>query len=296
LRVCLLCDEIGSRSFCNSPLVEELRSSGGTFRFYNSMKLIDIIKPRRIFPRTHVKTLIIDATIAYVGGVCIDQRMKDWRDTQIRISGPVVQRMKEILDRNMTGTKPSKQPKDFLNFDFFYLQSEPGFFQHPIYGAVLDALAHARKSVYMSSGFFIPTRRLRRSLKKASFRGAKVIVLIPSHSDSWIADLACLSYAGRLLKAGVQIFRYQPAILHNKTVVIDGTWGTVGSSNMDALSFFHNREGNLFIKNEETLAEMEKDFLNDLERSKELTLDFLKTLPLWKRFAMHTARVCRSFL
>jgi cardiolipin synthase len=84
--------------------------------------------------------------------------------------------------------------------------------------------------------------------------------------------------------------------LHNKTVVIDGAWGTVGSSNMDALSCFHNRESNLIVRDQEALAEMKKDFLNDLRHSQELTLDLLKQIPLWKRAAMHAARVCRTFL
>ena len=122
------------------------------------------------------------------------------------------------------------------------------------------------------------------------------MVLVPFHSRSHLADLATLSYARKLLKNGVRIFRYKPSIMHNKTVVIDGNWGTVGSSNMDSLSFFHNREGNLFIKNVDALAEMEGDFLADLKNSDELTLEYLNSLPLWKRAAIHAARLCHSFL
>jgi cardiolipin synthase len=77
---------------------------------------------------------------------------------------------------------------------------------------------------------------------------------------------------------------------------VDGTWGTIGSSNLDALSCFHNRESNLIIRNKEALEEMKKDFLNDLKDGEELTLDFLQKIPLWKRAAMHAARVFRTFL
>jgi cardiolipin synthase len=296
LTVHLLCDEVGSRTFRHSPLVKEFCASGGNFRFYNSLRLIDLLKPRQVFPRTHVKTLVVDATIAYVGGVCIDQRMQNWRDTQIRITGAVVRRIKEITDCNFTETQPSKDLKETSNPDFFYVQSEPKFFRHPLYSLLLHNLEQAQDFVYMSTAFFVPTRRMRRFLKKASFRGASVIVLIPNHSDFWIADWACLSYAKRLLKAGVRIFRYQPTVLHNKTVVIDGTWGTVGSSNIDALSCFHNRESNLIVRNKDALAEMKRDFLNDLRNSQELTLEVLKKIPLWKRAAMHAARVFRTFL
>ena len=296
LTIHLMCDEVGSRTFRHSPLVEEFRANGGYFRFYNSLKLIDLLKPHSLFPRTHVKTLVVDAAIAYVGGVCIDQRMQNWRDTQIRITGPVVRRIKEISDCNFAETEPSKDLKESSNLEFFYVQSEPKFFRHPMYSLLLRNLERAQDFVYMSTAFFVPTRRMRRYLKKAAFRGVSVIVLIPHHSDSWIADWACLSYARKLLKAGVRIFRYQPTVLHNKTVVIDGAWGTVGSSNMDALSCFHNRESNLIVRNKEALTEMKKDFLNDLTHSQELTLDLLKRIPLWKRAAMHAARICRAFL
>ena len=296
IQVRLLCDEVGSRTFFNSPLIPEFRQSGGVFNFYNSIKLIDIFKPKRLFPRTHIKALVVDATITYIGGVCLARRMTNWRDTQIRVAGPVAQHVMEALNRNSRNRAPAVVPQKFPFADFFYVQSDPGFFRHPIYRAMLEAIGHAKEFVYISEAFFVPTRRLRRLLKQAVGRGVSVIVLVPEQSDFWIADWAFLAYAARMLKAGIRIFRYQPTVLHTKTIVIDGNWGTVGSCNMDALSFFHNREANLIVKNGEALAEMKKDFLNDLERSNELTLELFKQIPLWKRALAHLARLGRSFL
>ena len=296
LDVRILCDAVGSSSLINSSLIEELRANGGRFNFYNSLKFLHFMKPRRLFPRTHVKVMMIDAEIAYVGGICIAQRMANWRDTQIRITGPVVRKIKEILECNFAGVRHSEIKGNASNSDFSYIQSAPKFFRHPIYKALLQAIDRAKDYVYISMGFFVPTRRLRRFLRRAASRGVKIVLLIPERSDNYLADLACLSFAAKLLKAGIRIMRYQPTILHNKTVVIDGVWGTVGSSNMDSLSLFHNREANLIIENKEALAEMEKDFLQDLHNSQELTIDFLKQMPLWKKSAIRLARLFRFFL
>jgi cardiolipin synthase len=294
--VTLLCDEVGSRTLRSSPLVAEFRASGGHIHFYNSLRWIDLLKPRRIFPRTHVKTLVVDTTFAFVGGVCISRRMENWRDTQIRITGPVVSRIEEIARCNFNGAPIPKQSSELLTEDFSYLQSGPKFFRHPIYEVLLHAIDQAKDFIYMSSAFFVPSRRLRRSLKRASRQGVTVIVLVPIRSDSHIADLACLSYAKKLLKAGVRIFQYQPTIFHSKTVIIDGHWGTVGSTNMDMLSFFHNREANIFIQNTDALIEMKGDFLNDLKNSSELTSISLDAFPLWKKVAIHATRVFHSLL
>ena len=297
LYVHLTCDEVGSASFRNSPLVLEFREKGGHFYFYNSITMLDLLKPRDIFPRTHLKALAIDASIIYIGGVCIAERMRDWRDTQMRLTGGVLpEKVSAILDHNPINRTQSADVKEIILDDFSYIQSSPSFFRHPIYQTLLDAIREAETSIYISAAFFVPTRRLRRYLKKAAKRGVKVVILIPEHSDFWIADWACLSYAVKLLKNKIRIFRYGPNVLHTKTVVIDGHWGTVGSCNMDPLSFFHNREANLVIKNTEALKEMEKDFLEDLEKSRELTLAFYKKIPLWKRIAAHFARIARPIL
>jgi cardiolipin synthase len=295
IKIRVLCDRIGSRTFTSSPLVQELRESGGTFRFYNAFTFVDWLRVRRWMPRTHAKMLVVDGA-AYIGGVCWAERMKDWRDTQIRVTGPVVSEIKKAVDVDMRGRWHFPKRQHVSNKEFQYIQGEPRVFQHRIYQTLLDAIAAAYESIYISMAFFVPTRRLRRFLRTASLKGVKIIVLVPEHSDFWLADWVSLSYMPRLLKSGIRFFRYQRTVLHNKTMVIDKKWATVGSSNMDALSFFRNRESNLIIRNEDAIAEMKKDFLNDLEQSEELTLAILKRIPLWKRIAAHAGRVFRSFL
>jgi cardiolipin synthase len=295
VKIKILCDRIGSHALSGSPLMTELRDSGGIFRFYNSFTFVDLLRLRRWLPRTHAKMLVVDA-VAYIGGVCWAERMKDWRDTQIRIRGPVVQQIKKAISDDISAPRRFRVVAPMPASDFQYIQSEPRFFQHNIYRAVIGALCQAKQYVYISSAFFIPPRRLRRLLRQAALDGVQVVVLVPEHSDFWLADWVSLSYAPRLLKAGVRIFHYQPTVLHNKIVMVDDAWATIGSSNMDTLSFFRNRESNLIVANKDAIAEMKKDFLNDLHRSKELTLGGLKEIPLWKRMAAHVGRLFRSVL
>ena len=284
----LLCDEVGSRSFINSDMVASLRQSGGHFAFYNSLKFIDLFKPQRFFPRTHAKALVIDGAIGYIGGVCFAKEMAGWRDTQIRVTGPVVQQMQEALQRNRRSggyaPRPDKyQHEDIHGRDFHYIQNDPGWFRHPIYEALLEAIRNANETICISEAFFIPTRRLRRYLRHAALRGVEVTILVPETSDFLLADWVSLSYAARLLDAGVRIFHYMPTNLHTKTVVVDDNWAMVGSCNMDPLSFFHNRESNLIIQDRKVIETMRADFQNDLKSSNEVMLPVLRRVPLWKK-------------
>ena len=301
IAVRLLCDEVGSRSFWGSKQVSELRQNGGSFEFYNSLKFIDLFKPKLLFPRTHVKALVVDAAIAYIGGVCLAKRMESWRDTQLRITGPVVRQIKEALDRNSfydghPPPPPKYRSEQHAGHNFFYIQNDPGLFRHAIYQALLEAIRNAKETIYISESIFIPTRRLRRYLKQAIGRGVEVIILVPSVSDCWIADWVSLSYAWGLLNAGVRIFHYESTVLHTKTTLIDERWATVGSCNMDPLSFFHNRESNLIVQDKKVAEVMRKDFVNDLEHSREVTFETMRKIPLWKRAVARLARLLRPLL
>lgn len=300
VKVLIIADMYGSSGFYGSDLVKNLRNSGGHFYFYNVISLWDIVRPWRWFPRTHIKTLLVDSSIAYTGGVCFDDQMKNWRDTHIRIMGPVVAQVRKAFDRteNIIGRKrlaQSLRTEDRCG-EFVYLQSYPLFSWHIIYNEVIKAIGQARHQIYISTPFFAPNRRFRRLLRDAARRGVNVQLLVPAHSDVAVADWVGLSYARKLLEAGARIFHYQNSVLHCKTVVIDDQWATVGSTNMDVLSFFRNRESNLVIRNNSAIEELKQHFLTDLQHSQELTLERLGEKPRWKLYIGYCARLFKSFL
>ncbi|MDX2028521.1 MAG: phospholipase D-like domain-containing protein [Alphaproteobacteria bacterium] len=299
LRVFIICDKFGSFSFRNSPLVQELRRRGGLFHFYHPVTIWNLLMPWSWFPRTHVKTLLIDSSITYVGGVCIAERMADWRDTQIRVTGPVAEQVRATFDsmeKAIRRRRPAKIPPfPRQGEDIRYLQNHPRQERHLLYNELMMALRGAKDYISISTGFFAPNRRFLRSLKAASRRGVQVTLLVPQFSDVLLADWTCLSYAAPLLRAGVRIFHYQPTVLHNKIVIVDDAWATIGSTNMDILSFFRNRESNLVITRRDIIAALKKDFVTDLQSSKELTQAALAELPLWKRLGGYMGRALKSF-
>jgi cardiolipin synthase len=300
VKIFVVCDRHGSSNLIGSPAIEKLHAQGGRFYFYHALGLWNLLWPRWWFPRTHIKTLLVDSTIAYTGGVCLAERMRPWRDTQIRITGPVVSQIRKAFDdieHALLNQKPLKFTKKArYHEEFAYLESYPILSWHIIYRTLMKAMGRAKHSICVSTAFFAPNHRFRRALIKACERGVDVTLLVPERSDVRVADWLYLSYAKQLIKAGIKIFRYKNSMLHNKTVVIDDQWATIGSTNMDILSFFLNRESNLIITNPKAVAELKQHFLADLQQSKELTLEELNNRPLWEKPIGYLARLVKSFL
>lgn len=299
LRVFLICDKFGSATLRHSPLLDKLREAGGQFYFYHNIYVYDIVRPWLWFPRTHVKSLLIDSRIAYAGGVCIASYMRDWRDTQIRITGPVVaqfQRAFAAAERQATRNRVKGiVTRADIHQEFTYLQSMPLASWYAIYRELVRAIQAARQYIYISTPFYAPNRRFRRLLRRAAQHGVDVRLLMPERSDSLLATWLAFSYAHKMLRSGARIYLYQH-MLHNKTVVIDDTWATIGSTNMDVMSFFRNRESNLVMRNVAAVGAIKGQFLDDLQRSRELTIDEVIHWPHWKIVAGTLARMIKSFV
>jgi cardiolipin synthase A/B len=304
IRVFVICDKFGSLKLYGSPLVRKLRKSGGYFCFYNPITRWDIFKPWRWFPRTHTKTLLIDSRVAYAGGVCMAARMYGWRDTQVRVTGPVVTQVRRAFDeiekRNFG--KKARHDNIIVNLStvearrrFAYLLNQPRFSKHAVYDALVHAVANSRKYIYITTAYFIPNEHFFGLLEEAHRRGVEIMVMVPQFSDVPVADWLCLSYFGRLLDTGVRVFLYQESILHSKTAVIDDSWATVGSTNFDVISFFHNREANLVVTDKAAIADLKAHFLRDLLYSRELTREGWQQIPLWKKMAGRATRLIKIF-
>lgn len=300
IKIFLILDAFGSASFIGSPLIDELRAAGGRCAFYNMVRIWDVFRPWRWFPRTHVKSLLIDSTIAYAGGVCFAEHMRHWRDTQIRVTGPVVMQFRYNFDRvqrRMDRRHNERYvPSRVAQEEFSYLQSAPLRAWSVIYRELIQAIRTAQRTIDIATPFFAPNRRFRTLLQYAARQGVAVRLLIPQHSDHHLVDWVCLSYARQLLKSGIKIYRYRKYNLHCKSVVIDQDWATVGSTNMDILSFFRNREANIVIKNAAAVKELHEQFVADLRDADALTTTELAQEPQWKFMLGYMMRMFKSLL
>ena len=134
-------------------------------------------------------------------------------------------------------------------------------------------MVSATRSIYISNAYFVPDRDTLRALEGAVRRGVDVRVIVPGeYTDVPIVREASHWHYERMLRRGIRIYEYQPTMMHAKTMVVDGIWSTVGSSNFDDRSFRLNDEVNVNVYDEGIAAQMEKMFFDDLAKSKEINL------------------------
>lgn len=289
VKVRMLIDTAGSYSFYRSSVHAELRAMGIRVRFFN------IISPWRIpnffswFFRNHKKTLVIDGRIGFTGGTGVGEHMRDWRDTTGRVEGEVVKEIAASFEDMWLLADEKNIISKVRLFEGYtkrqeFVTNAPYFQKRFLYHTFMNALGNAEKSIYLTTPYFVPDRKLIRILKKAVRRGVDVKVILPEKIDVPAVASAAHSSFSELLRNGVRIFKYHPAILHAKTAVVDGTWGTYGSFNLDSLSFRYNYEANIITNDHAIISELHKHFLHDLTHSIEITYDEWKKRPLLRKF------------
>jgi cardiolipin synthase len=137
--------------------------------------------------------------------------------------------------------------------------------------------------MWITQSYFAPDEEFMNTVREAAARGVDVRVLVAGFSDSQMLLNASRAYYEDLLEAGIRVFESQEQILHAKTMVVDGYWSTVGSSNLDYLSFLHNHEANAVILSAKFAAELEDVFLTDQGNAVEIALETWRDRSLWQR-------------
>ncbi len=288
VRVRLLLDMVGSYPFYISRLPEDLLRAGIEVRFFNPVSPWRLTNFTSNFFRTHQKLLVIDHEIVHTGGVNIRDEMKDWRDSHVRLIGELAEeggfifaRMWRIASQNKF--LPFRKPSVYVK-NFGFRTNSPHFRQRFIYNELIEAIRNAKKYIYLTTPYFVPDLRLLRVLRLAAKRGVDVRILIPKCSNFRSADLAAQSYFTLLLKSGIKIFRYSDKMLHAKTAVIDRSWGTVGSFNLDSLSLLFNYELNVVSNSEDFAFELQEIFLKDLQNAELVNAQVWYKRSLWRKF------------
>lgn len=283
VKVNVVLDAVGSSS--TSPeLIVFMERNGIAVEWYHPLRWYTLSRANH---RTHRKLLVVDGEIGFCGGVGIadvwlgDADSKDhWRDTVVKVEGPVVTQMQFAFMDNwiksrgelLTGLDYFPQIPRQGNMLTQVLKSSPSEGSSATKLMFIVSIVSAKKSIYISSAYFLPDRDTIRAFEGAVRRGVDVRVIVPGeYTDVPIARHAGRLYYGHLLRRGIRIFEYQPTMMHAKTMVVDGIWTTVGSSNFDDRSFRLNDEVNVNIFDESIAAEMEKMFFEDLARSEEIT-------------------------
>jgi cardiolipin synthase len=247
--------------------------------------------------RTHRKSLIIDGAIAYTGGAGIADHWRgnaegpqSWRDTQVRIAGPGVVPLQSGFAHNwlettgelVTGDEFFPQIVERGRLAVQTLLSSPETGGSNMRTMYYLSIVCATRSLYIANPYFVPDPVAIESLIDAKQRGVDVRVMVSGiHNDNWLARQNSVRLYGALLEAGITILEYNRTMLHQKTMVIDGVWATVGTTNFDDRSFAHNEESNVCVFDQELAAELHQRFLSDLDGCDLVTLAKWRKRGLW---------------
>jgi cardiolipin synthase len=269
VHVKLIVDSVGSFGLGRSLYLDAMQEAGVKIKFFNWMLPFSKNSRTLWYFRNHRRLVIVDRTVMITGGTCIGKRMEDWRETQIKIEGPVVQQAVKVFDQ--TWKKVYKKHTHSLGTQyksgidgFSYITQAPLLHERHIYYRLIDAIRQAQKCVYLTSPYFLPDHRLQRVLVLAAKRGVDVRVLIPATGDHKIVQTGSESYFEYLLNKGVKIFRYTPTMIHAKTTLVDDDWAMVGTMNLDNVSLRYNFESAVITTNPLCVDELREHFINDL--------------------------------
>lgn len=304
VKVHVLLDAVGS-SKMDKEMIEQMRDAGAHVYRYHAFHLLDPASWAQLDHRTHRKILVMDGKVGFTGGVGIADewrghadRTDTWRDTHYRITGPVVGELQGVfVDNWMQTTGAVLAGDDYFpriaptgqNFAQICKSSSLGGSEN-MQLMVLLSIAAAAKNVRIESAYFVPDKLTRDALIAATKRGAKVQIIVPgSKIDEKIVRRASRARWGDLLKAGVEIYEYQPTMFHCKQLIIDDRWVSIGSSNMDNRSFRINDEANLNVLNGSFAAQQIKVFEDDKKKSRKITYEHWKSRPLIEKIGNQLA-------
>ena len=296
----ILLDDHGS-SKTPTEIIALMRDAGCHVEFFRRVEVPAVIFPWKLLQynyRNHRRILVIDGRLGFTGGYGIsdtwlgDGRTPEhWRDTNARIEGPAVKFLQAAFAESWletTGTAiggagyfPHLEPVGKLPAQIVSSSPAGGSFQN--YMLFLLSINSARKTILIANPYFIPDDVMTEALLKAVRRGVRVIVLVPGKIDSQLTYTVSRSHYGGLLRGGAEIFEYQAALMHAKTMVIDGIWATIGSTNFDNRSFALNQELNLTVYDASLARRLEVIFQDDLKYSKKITYEEWNSRSVFER-------------
>jgi cardiolipin synthase len=260
----LLIDAVGSREL-PATWLNALKMAGGSVLIYRPLVKRWLSNPHSL-RRLHRKLVVIDARIAFIGGMNFIDDYEPVRfdkprlDFSVEVQGPLLAQIHRSVrhlwllvaltqlqtrENKPTLIKPS-WPTDG-RMRAAYVVRDNFAHRRDIERAYLAALAQARDEIVIANAYFLPGRRFRKLLRKAAARGVQVKLLVQGHTDHPFFQAAARALYRDLLAVGVSIYEYQASELHAKVAVVDGHWATVGSSNIDPFSLLLAREANIVV-------------------------------------------------
>lgn len=283
VQVRVLVDGIGSKAF-SEELRDRMLQAGIGLLFYRPEHSPWRLKRARL-RRMHRKIVVIDACLAFIGGINVIDDHTGQTDASVRydyavrIEGPVLADICQAVGRlwmlvrwsRLRKRPPKQKPLPACIAEAgeqraAFLVRDTLRHRDDIEKAYLMEIAGARREIIIANAYFLPGRRFRKALTDAAGRGVRVVLLLQGRSDHRLVRWASRALYGHFLERGVEIFEYHASEMHAKVAVIDDEWSTVGSSNIDPFSLMLAREANLAIRDAAFNRELRASLLGAIER------------------------------
>ena len=295
VRVRIVVDALGSSSM-DTAHAARLQAAGCTLVQFNPISWYSL---EYVNYRSHRKILVVDGEVGFTGGVGVAdhwlghaQDKEHWRETHLRIRGPIVRLMESAFYENFLeadgpevpelGDEPGPAAGD--HGPSIVVRSSPTGGSNDLKRLYLLALASARRTVDITSPYFVTDESTRWSLQDAVSRGVKIRILV----EGDITDAMPVKYASRahyeqFLESGVEIYEYQPTMMHTKVMVVDGVWSMFGSANFDNRSLELNDELNVAVNSQSLADRLLQQMSKDLQVARQITLDSWRQRSLLSR-------------
>jgi cardiolipin synthase len=309
VEVRMIVDDVGSRKLPRR-FFRELRSAG--VEVHVSLPVFFPYLTGKANFRNHRKIVVIDGKTGYLGGINIADRytnrnkaLRYWRDTQLRIAGEAVKSLQIHFMQMWKFSSGKTLPINTLYFPEVKVSenhlmqitaSGPDDDWPSIMQAMLMAINTAEDYIYITTPYFIPNDEIVTALQIAALGGVDVQVLVPKKGDSPLTQAASMGYIRQMLEAGVKVHRYTKGFIHAKTIVIDDTVSTIGTTNMDNRSFNLNFEINAFVYDRSVAAGLREQFRLDCQHSEQITLKRWKKRGKLKKLTESFARIFAPLL
>ncbi|MCA1555367.1 MAG: phospholipase D-like domain-containing protein [Acidobacteria bacterium] len=297
VRVNLVLDAIGSFATWDS-YTAELRAAGGRVCWYHPFRWYTL---PRINNRTHRELIIVDGRVGFIGGAGVADHWRypvkkhpRWRDSMFRVEGEAVANLQATFAENwLEASGEILAHKDYFPAceaeectSSLVVNSSPSAGRSTRARILFQMLlASAQESILITTPYFLPDRSARAEMVRAiKERGVKIQIIVPGKgSDHALTRSSSRRLYGDLLAAGAKIYEYNPTMIHAKTLVVDGMWSVVGSTNFDNRSFGLNDEVNLAACDEKLAARITEDFERDRDSSRAVNYEEWRRRSIFER-------------
>ncbi|MBA4063687.1 MAG: cardiolipin synthase [Isosphaera sp.] len=309
VEVRFLYDSVGCYNL-SRRLLRQLRDAGG--RAASFLPIFNPLYRLRVNLRNHRKIVVADGRVAFTGGLNVgdeylglDPRFGRWRDTHLRVEGPAAGGLQRVFleDWHFATGEAVHGAAYFPTFPdppgtslVQVVHSGPDSDYKAIRETYFAGILNARKRAWVATPYFVPDAGLRDALCLAARSGVDVRLLGLFRPDKWVPYLAGRFYWADVLAAGVKVYQYAGGMMHAKYVLVDGEWASVGSANADNRSLHLNFEANCQLFDPVLVAELECEYLRDLELSVRIDPEVYAARPLVSRLAENAARLFSPIL